>query len=313
MPRILVIDDDDLVVASLRALLTAEGHQIDSANNGRDGLDAITAGAFDLVICDVFMPEMDGFETIRAIHDRDPNLPVLVMSGFMFRNSAARAPNFLAMAVELGAAASLAKPFQPDELLAAIDACLGSSPPETRRPQGRPIARCGPISQSVGTTRFRRPFAQRLWRPDRSRAKRAWRGATRLCNTIGLPARFGMQVHRRRTVTGGMKSDIRVLLLESVNESAVAMLAGAGYTNVTRLAKALEGVGPARGAARRASPRHPLAHPSRRGGLRGRRSASRGRLLQRRHQPGGSAAPRSAAASRCSTRRSPTPAASPNW
>ncbi len=141
MARILVIDDDDMVVASLRALLMAEGHQIDSANNGRDGLDAITAGAFDLVICDVFMPEMDGFETIRAIHERDPNLPVLVMSGFMFRNSASRAPNFLAMAVELGAAASLAKPFQPDELLAAIDACLGSLPAgdaaPTQAPQGK--------------------------------------------------------------------------------------------------------------------------------------------------------------------------------
>ncbi len=128
MARILIIDDDEYVVASLRALLEAHGHQVDTADNGRSGLDSITAGTFDLVICDVFMPEMDGFETIRAIHERDPDLPVLVMSGFMFSNSAMRAPNFLAMAVELGAAASIAKPFQPRELMAAVAECLDRAP-----------------------------------------------------------------------------------------------------------------------------------------------------------------------------------------
>lgn len=124
MPHILVIDDEHLVRASLRVLLESHGYTVVTADCGRTGIEAVAKGVFDVVLCDVFMPEMDGFETIRAIHERDPTVPVIVISGFTFRNTSAPAPDFLAMATELGAACSLRKPFRPSDVLGAIEGCI---------------------------------------------------------------------------------------------------------------------------------------------------------------------------------------------
>ena len=124
MARILVIDDDDLVLASLRVQLEANDHCVFTADCGRAGIAMVSEGAFDVVICDVFMPEMDGFETIRAIHERDPDVPVIVISGFTFRDTSVPTPDFLSMATALGAACSLRKPFRPQELMRAVNTCL---------------------------------------------------------------------------------------------------------------------------------------------------------------------------------------------
>jgi CheY-like chemotaxis protein len=124
MAHILVIDDEPLVRASLSLLLGSKGHSVVTAESGRTGIAAVAAGIFDAVICDVFMPEMDGLETIRAIHERDSAVPVIVISGFSFRDTSVPAPDFLAMATELGAACSLRKPFRPNEVLGAVDDCI---------------------------------------------------------------------------------------------------------------------------------------------------------------------------------------------
>jgi CheY-like chemotaxis protein len=124
MPHILVIDDEHLVRATLRVLLEAHGYTVVTADCGRFGIEAVSEGIFDVVLCDVFMPEMDGFETIRAIHQRDATVPVIVISGFIFRNTSAPAPDFLAMATELGAACSLRKPLRPSDVLGAIEGCV---------------------------------------------------------------------------------------------------------------------------------------------------------------------------------------------
>jgi CheY-like chemotaxis protein len=124
MARILVIDDDDLVLASLRIQLESNDHVVVTADGGRAGIAMVADGQFDVVICDVFMPDMDGFETIRAIHECDPDVPVIVISGFTFRHTSVPTPDFLAMATELGAACSLRKPFRPGELMRAINSCL---------------------------------------------------------------------------------------------------------------------------------------------------------------------------------------------
>ena len=125
MARILVIDDDELVLASLRIQLEASGHSVVTADCGRAGITMVSDGIFDAVICDVFMPEMDGLETIRAIHERDPDVPVIIISGFTFRHTSVPTPDFLTMATELGAACSLRKPFRPSELMRAIEICVG--------------------------------------------------------------------------------------------------------------------------------------------------------------------------------------------
>jgi DNA-binding NtrC family response regulator len=129
MARILVIDDDDLVLSSLRIQLEANDHEVITADSGQAGITMVSRNAFDVVICDVFMPDMDGFETIRAIHERDPDVPVIVISGFTFRHTTVPTPDFLAMATQLGAACSLRKPFRPNELLRAVDGCLRDRSP----------------------------------------------------------------------------------------------------------------------------------------------------------------------------------------
>ena len=110
------------------------------------------------------------------------------------------------------------------------------------------------------------------------------------------------------------KDKIRILLLEGVNDSAVELMQAAGYSSIERLPKALDGRGaaakPSRACTCSASAR---ARRSTRGRARGRRPADRDRLLQRRHQPGRRRRRAPASAFRSSMRRSPTPAASPNW
>jgi DNA-binding NtrC family response regulator len=127
MARILVIDDDRAVRLAVQMVLEREGLEVHVADDGRAGLNVIKAEDFDLLIVDVFMPGMDGLETIRLVHEHRPGLPIIVMSGMSFRTGAAPAPDFLSMATKLGAVCSLKKPFRPRELLAVIAECLEKS------------------------------------------------------------------------------------------------------------------------------------------------------------------------------------------
>jgi CheY-like chemotaxis protein len=125
--RILVVDDDRSVACSITALLEFEGFDAAIAGDGPAGVAAVESEAFDLVIVDIFMPGMDGLETIAAIRQRQPDLPVIAISGFMPRHSALPAGDVLARAVELGASHALHKPFRRPDILAAIAACLGGA------------------------------------------------------------------------------------------------------------------------------------------------------------------------------------------
>jgi len=124
MTRILLVDDDRTIRTSIDLLLKRAGHDVVAATDGRDGFAKTEAERFDLLIVDIFMPGMDGLEMIRQVHRGQPRLPVIAMSGMIFRPTSLLAPDFLAMAIKLGAVKSLRKPFQPRELLAAVDECL---------------------------------------------------------------------------------------------------------------------------------------------------------------------------------------------
>jgi CheY-like chemotaxis protein len=123
MSRILVVDDDTAVCAAIKMVLERDGHVVTIANNGRAGVGAATSACFDIIICDIFMPGMDGIESIHAFHRINPRLPVIAMSGFMFRDGQSPAPDYLSLATKLGAARSLRKPFRPQELLKAVREC----------------------------------------------------------------------------------------------------------------------------------------------------------------------------------------------
>jgi len=119
----MIVDDDSAVRSAIRLVLEPAGHTVVVAGDGRKGLSILEAENFDLVLLDIFMPGMDGLETMRLIHQRRPPIPIVAISGRPITSDAA-GPDFLAMATRLGAVASLQKPFRPAALLATIAGCL---------------------------------------------------------------------------------------------------------------------------------------------------------------------------------------------
>jgi CheY-like chemotaxis protein len=124
MSRILVIDNDTVVSAGIQIILERNGMHVVVVPDGRRAIEAIEAERFDIVIADIFMIGMDGLETVRMFRKRAPGVPIIALSGFMFRDSGKPAPDFLSMATELGAAYSFAKPYRPRDLLQAVKRCL---------------------------------------------------------------------------------------------------------------------------------------------------------------------------------------------
>jgi CheY-like chemotaxis protein len=97
-----------------------DAHVVETADNSRAGLQLFETQKFDLLIIDIFMPGMDGFETMNLVHQFRPEVPIIIMSGQQFRSASERAPDFLYMATKLGAVSSLQKPFKPHELQTAV-------------------------------------------------------------------------------------------------------------------------------------------------------------------------------------------------
>jgi CheY-like chemotaxis protein len=124
MPRILVVDDDPMVCMAIEIHLERHSFQVTIADGGEAGLRALEGTHFDLMIVDIFMPHMRGFESIRIFHERAPSVPLIAMSGYAFANLDTPAPDFLRMALELGATRCLRKPFTPVALLTVINECL---------------------------------------------------------------------------------------------------------------------------------------------------------------------------------------------
>lgn len=124
MANILIVDDDAAVQTTIRIVLERAGHAVVVAGDGRKGLVTFEAGDFDLLILDIFMPGMDGLETMKLIHQRQPLIPILVISGQPISWDPSTAPDFLKMVTKLGAIATLQKPFRPAELLNAVSDTL---------------------------------------------------------------------------------------------------------------------------------------------------------------------------------------------
>jgi DNA-binding response OmpR family regulator len=132
MRRILVVDDDPHIGRALRAWLKRYGFRVSIADGGGNGLLALDNSTFDLMIVDIFMPNMRGFESIRVFHDHAPGVPLIAISGYAFSGRGPSGPDFMQMAVKLGATRCLRKPFRPTTLLAVIDECLTEAEPDRR-------------------------------------------------------------------------------------------------------------------------------------------------------------------------------------
>jgi len=82
--HILVVDDDLGLCRSMSEMLAREGCRVETARDGKEALGKLGASHFDLVLSDVVMPGMDGYELYRAVHKRFTNLPVLMMTAFHY-------------------------------------------------------------------------------------------------------------------------------------------------------------------------------------------------------------------------------------
>jgi CheY-like chemotaxis protein len=122
--RILVIDDDACVGTAIQAILARRQCETVLASRAHAGIHTFQASEFDVVIVDLFMPGMNGLETITRIRSESV-VPIIAMSGFRLRNSLDPDQDFLGMAMLRGATTSLRKPFSPPQLAAAIDRSLG--------------------------------------------------------------------------------------------------------------------------------------------------------------------------------------------
>jgi len=120
MRRALVIDDEATARDAVALMLRSEGWHVVVAEGGYAGIDAIAAFAFDLVIVDIFMPGLNGVETIKILRQDAPDLPVIVMSGHV---AGPEGFDVLAGARQAGATRFLPKPILRQELLAAAAAC----------------------------------------------------------------------------------------------------------------------------------------------------------------------------------------------
>jgi len=115
--HILVVEDDPSITLGLQMNLEAEGYEVSIAVDGEDGLARAVAPSVDLVILDVMLPKMNGFELVKAIRSQGNTVPVVMLS-------ARGAEMDKVMGLELGAEDYITKPFSLAELLARVKAVL---------------------------------------------------------------------------------------------------------------------------------------------------------------------------------------------
>jgi two-component system, NtrC family, response regulator HydG len=123
--RVLIIDDQRNMRATLAMLLRGNGYEVDAAANGREGKELGAAGAYDLVLTDLRMGELDGIDVLRAIKQAQPLTEVIVMTAYGTIESAVEA-------MKLGAFDYIQKPFSEQELLVRTSKAI-----ETRRLHGQ--------------------------------------------------------------------------------------------------------------------------------------------------------------------------------
>ena len=115
--RILVVDDDEIILTSLSEFLRLEGYGVETASSFKEASAHLAAGAFQVVIADVSMPEVDGFELLKVTRNRYPDTAVIMITGYGTIESAVEA-------IKRGAFDYLTKPIIDDEIKLVIERAL---------------------------------------------------------------------------------------------------------------------------------------------------------------------------------------------
>lgn len=115
--RILLVEDEPGIVQILSDLLRAEGHTVETAGDGDAGLQKVRGGHFDLLILDVMLPGLSGFEICHAVREQGFDGAIMMLTAM------GRVPDRV-QGLRTGADDYMVKPFDPDELLARVEALL---------------------------------------------------------------------------------------------------------------------------------------------------------------------------------------------
>jgi DNA-binding NarL/FixJ family response regulator len=144
--KLLLVDDDFSLVFLLKDYLEFQGYQVTAVNNGQQALDILEKDIPDMIICDVMMPEVDGYEFLKSLREHQAIgwIPVLFLSALGQSLDRIKGLN-------LGANAYMNKPFEPEELLAQVKSmlnqssqihqCVNLSPPTTPPIQVNPTVK----------------------------------------------------------------------------------------------------------------------------------------------------------------------------
>lgn len=127
-PAVLVVDDDEGVRELARQFLEAEGCRVATAPNGEEGLRHVTQGVPDLILLDLKMPRMTGAEFLKRLREEDPDVPVIVITGYPDSD-------LMQEAMRYGPITLVAKPLQREQLLRAVHTALAGSLPDGRNGQ----------------------------------------------------------------------------------------------------------------------------------------------------------------------------------
>ena len=114
--RILIVDDEELIRTVIKEYAEIEGYETDEASNGLEAIDKCKENSYDLIIMDIMMPKLDGYQAVKEIQ-KEKNTPILMLS--------ARGEEYdKLLGFDLGIDDYVQKPFSPKELMARIKAIL---------------------------------------------------------------------------------------------------------------------------------------------------------------------------------------------
>ncbi|MCJ7497152.1 MAG: sigma-54 dependent transcriptional regulator [candidate division Zixibacteria bacterium] len=115
--NILVVDDEVVICKSIQRILSPEGYEVKTALSGEEALEKISQESFDIVITDLKMPGMDGMELLTKIKEKDPEIIVIIITGYSTVQTAVQA-------MKMGALDYIPKPFTPEELIVVVEKAL---------------------------------------------------------------------------------------------------------------------------------------------------------------------------------------------
>lgn len=143
MPSILIIDDDRPIRTSLTEVLEYEKFKVDAAEDGAAGLKMIKEGKYDLVLCDIKMPKMDGMEVLQKLQDDQIDIPLVMISGHADIETAVAA-------VKNGAFDFIAKPLDLNRLLVTVRNAMDKSELVTETKQLRKKVYKSKLNEIIG-------------------------------------------------------------------------------------------------------------------------------------------------------------------